>query len=87
MSCENCEKEDEILRKSIEFEDRLRELIDEYNTEIPVEYLASSMILEAKIEMCCTSPCFHHMLGVLSYFLHLDIKSMWQEMKPKEEDQ
>lgn len=87
MSCKNCEKEDKEIKKCNEFGEKLRQLVDEYNLEIPAESIAFSLILEAKIEMCCSSACFHHMLGVLSSFLHEGIDSMWEEMKPNEEDE
>lgn len=87
MSCENCEKEDEIIKKFEEFGDKLRELIDEYNLEVHSSAIASQLIQEAKIEMFCTSPCLYHMVGLLNCMLHHHIEDIWEEMKPRPEDE
>ena len=70
MACESCEKENETIKLFEEFSYKLRDLINEYNLRLGSGAIASALILESKVEMCCSSPCFYHMLGYLNTLLH-----------------
>lgn len=85
MACENCEKEKKQQLLSDQFGDELAKLLEKYRGELNSGDIALGLILEAKIEMCCVSPCYYHMVGELFSMLNFQLRKMWEEMKPQEE--
>lgn len=84
MTCELCDEEKKQDLLIDQFAEDLGDLLDKYRGNLHSVSISNFLILEAKIEMCCVSPCFYHMLGILTDFLNHDIEKMWEEMKPDE---
>jgi hypothetical protein len=82
MDCAHCQKEREKELSSNQLSREIDLLLEKYRNKLDAITISSSLVLQAKIEMCCYFPCFHHMLGILTDMVNHDIDAMWKELKP-----
>jgi hypothetical protein len=81
----NEQKEQEIF--SDQFGEELSDFLDKYRGKLNPIDITYHLILEAKIEMCCTSNCYYHTLGILTDLFNHRMEEMWEEINREDKSE